>query len=174
MASHRARNRLQMTDEKRAPGTRLQIVFKSDGLVGLIECLGRANPPRQELRGVRNLAIVVFPQPALQITRLPDISLRGMLSGLKQVDVMEWAAGWIHDPVLTRGARFVTGPNDEVGDRLSPRGLSPAKAGGWGRNRTGDTRIFNPLLYQLSYPAICAGRDVTVPPPALARDFMES
>jgi hypothetical protein len=26
--------------------------------------------------------------------------------------------------------------------------------GGWGRNRTADTRIFNPLLYQLSYPAI--------------------
>ena len=25
--------------------------------------------------------------------------------------------------------------------------------GGWGRNRTGDTRIFSPLLYQLSYPA---------------------
>ena len=28
------------------------------------------------------------------------------------------------------------------------------KNGGWTRNRTGDTRIFNPLLYQLSYPAI--------------------
>jgi hypothetical protein len=25
--------------------------------------------------------------------------------------------------------------------------------GGRGRNRTNDTRIFNPLLYQLSYPA---------------------
>jgi hypothetical protein len=25
---------------------------------------------------------------------------------------------------------------------------------GWSRNRTGDTRIFSPLLYQLSYPAI--------------------
>ena len=25
--------------------------------------------------------------------------------------------------------------------------------GGWGRNRTADTRIFNPLLYQLSYLA---------------------
>ena len=28
------------------------------------------------------------------------------------------------------------------------------ESGGWTRNRTGDTRIFNPLLYQLSYPAI--------------------
>ena len=27
--------------------------------------------------------------------------------------------------------------------------------GGRGRNRTNDTRIFSPLLYQLSYPAIC-------------------
>jgi hypothetical protein len=26
--------------------------------------------------------------------------------------------------------------------------------GGRGRNRTNDTRIFNPLLYQLSYPAL--------------------
>ncbi len=27
-----------------------------------------------------------------------------------------------------------------------------AKGGAWGRNRTSDTRIFSPLLYQLSYP----------------------
>ena len=26
-------------------------------------------------------------------------------------------------------------------------------SGGWGRNRTADTRIFSPLLYRLSYPA---------------------
>jgi hypothetical protein len=26
------------------------------------------------------------------------------------------------------------------------------KGGAWGRIRTTDTRIFNPLLYQLSYP----------------------
>ena len=26
--------------------------------------------------------------------------------------------------------------------------------GGRSRNRTNDTRIFNPLLYQLSYPAV--------------------
>ena len=29
-----------------------------------------------------------------------------------------------------------------------------SKDGGQGRNRTTDTRIFNPLLYQLSYLAI--------------------
>ncbi len=27
------------------------------------------------------------------------------------------------------------------------------EGGGCGQNRTGDTRIFNPLLYQLSYTA---------------------
>ncbi len=27
------------------------------------------------------------------------------------------------------------------------------EVGGWGRNRTADTRIFSPLLYRLSYPA---------------------
>ena len=30
----------------------------------------------------------------------------------------------------------------------------PLNAGGLGRNRTTDTRIFNPLLYQLSYQAV--------------------
>ena len=29
------------------------------------------------------------------------------------------------------------------------------KIGGRTQNRTGDTRIFSPLLYQLSYPATC-------------------
>ena len=32
------------------------------------------------------------------------------------------------------------------------------KDGGQGRNRTNDTRIFNPLLYQLSYLASREGR----------------
>ena len=32
--------------------------------------------------------------------------------------------------------------------------LEMAKSGGQGRNRTTDTRIFSPLLYQLSYLAI--------------------
>lgn len=33
------------------------------------------------------------------------------------------------------------------------RGLTKIAFGGQGRNRTADTRIFNPLLYQLSYLA---------------------
>ena len=31
--------------------------------------------------------------------------------------------------------------------------------GGQGRNRTVDTRIFNPLLYQLSYLAVASSRE---------------
>lgn len=32
--------------------------------------------------------------------------------------------------------------------------MDPALSGGQGRNRTTDTRIFSPLLYQLSYLAM--------------------
>ena len=35
------------------------------------------------------------------------------------------------------------------------------KSGGPGRNRTTDTRIFNPLLYQLSYQAYAKARIIT-------------
>lgn len=39
-------------------------------------------------------------------------------------------------------------------DLWADLGFSEKKDGGLGRNRTNDTRIFNPLLYQLSYRAI--------------------
>ena len=32
------------------------------------------------------------------------------------------------------------------------RSVAKGRDGAWGRIRTTDTRIFNPLLYQLSYP----------------------
>ena len=35
------------------------------------------------------------------------------------------------------------------------------ESGGPGRNRTTDTRIFNPLLYQLSYQAYAKARIIT-------------
>jgi hypothetical protein len=41
--------------------------------------------------------------------------------------------------------------------KKTPRSREAAEAfesGGLGRNRTTDTRIFNPLLYQLSYRAV--------------------
>jgi hypothetical protein len=34
--------------------------------------------------------------------------------------------------------------------------------GGLGRDRTADTRIFNPLLYQLSYRAICLCSEIAI------------
>jgi hypothetical protein len=37
--------------------------------------------------------------------------------------------------------------------RSGDRHFAGANFGGLGRNRTTDTRIFNPLLYQLSYQA---------------------
>ncbi len=37
---------------------------------------------------------------------------------------------------------------------LTPLGIKGFAFGGLGRNRTTDTRIFNPLLYQLSYRAL--------------------
>ena len=46
------------------------------------------------------------------------------------------------------------GINRESGASLSGKG----RDGGQGRNRTIDTRIFNPLLYQLSYLASRWGR----------------
>src|SRR5437588_6874176 len=44
---------------------------------------------------------------------------------------------------------------------------TPCRSGGWGRNRTADTRIFSPLLYRLSYPA--KGKEVNLAVAVLAR-----
>jgi hypothetical protein len=52
-------------------------------------------------------------------------------------------------------AGFDAGRWDKVVRPFEP--LQRGKNGGCGQNRTGDTRIFNPLLYQLSYTAIREG-----------------
>ena len=57
-----------------------------------------------------------------------------------------------------------------AGKRKTARNREPFRnSGGQGRNRTTDTRIFNPLLYQLSYLGIGAlqGRK-SLPAKALA------
>ncbi len=42
----------------------------------------------------------------------------------------------------------------------TPKGFLPTiNSGGPGRNRTTDTRIFNPLLYRLSYRAVLLKRN---------------
>jgi hypothetical protein len=46
----------------------------------------------------------------------------------------------------------IAAPTKKKPENLSVFGL-PCNGGGLGRNRTIDTRIFNPLLYQLSYRA---------------------
>ena len=43
--------------------------------------------------------------------------------------------------------------NDQIAQTIEKQG----KNGAQGRNRTADTRIFNPLLYQLSYLGILQG-----------------
>ena len=50
------------------------------------------------------------------------------------------------------GQRFAKGQS-EGGNENGSRDGSRLYAGGQGRNRTVDTRIFNPLRYQLSYLA---------------------
>jgi hypothetical protein len=58
--------------------------------------------------------------------------------------------------------------------------MSPFQSGGRGRNRTNDTRIFNPLLYQLSYPApigipsIEGARIRTAGPQAVKPEFLQT
>ena len=50
----------------------------------------------------------------------------------------------------------------QIADKKRPAFLQVSKDGGRRRNRTADTGIFNPLLYQLSYSAkLCGNRDQT-------------
>src|SRR5690349_4122497 len=48
--------------------------------------------------------------------------------------------------------------NANLGDSQVPG--NQGGGGGCGRNRTGDTRIFSPLLYQLSYTAVARGGEI--------------
>ena len=69
--------------------------------------------------------------------------------------------------------------SDEIGFKSRARGKNRSErnsdiekgSGGWTQNRTGDTRIFNPLLYQLSYPASQESRDYREDIRALQADF---
>ena len=63
---------------------------------------------------------------------------------------------------------YVSGIRCKPCDRLTPK-----KIGGQGRNRTTDTRIFSPLLYQLSYLAI-PGQSARRACGALLRDDVRS
>jgi hypothetical protein len=49
---------------------------------------------------------------------------------------------------------LLTDPKERSPARCKPLQGFDISVGGRGRNRTADTGIFNPLLYQLSYPAM--------------------
>src|SRR6266480_4627837 len=56
------------------------------------------------------------------------------------------------------------------------RSCFPSEKGcGWGRNRTADTRIFSPLLCQLSYPAVVSRKvDVEKSPSNVGRSLCKN
>jgi hypothetical protein len=61
-----------------------------------------------------------------------------------------------------RALKRFDSPTEQDFRDLENLSLSTSKHGGRGRNRTADTGIFNPLLYQLSYPALvlaCRGAE---------------
>ena len=61
--------------------------------------------------------------------------------------------------VVGYGRRCCMLKNGTLCPGQSPRkGMDGIQESGQGRDRTGDTRIFNPLLYQLSYLACCYQR----------------
>jgi hypothetical protein len=70
----------------------------------------------------------------------------------------EWQRRWLHIPPLCEDSRAVCTAIDELAaERTTPpdrKARGRLDSGGLGRNRTTDTRIFNPLLYQLSYRAV--------------------
>ena len=44
-----------------------------------------------------------------------------------------------------------------IADEIGGKAIAGDEVGGLGRDRTADTRIFSPLLYQLSYQAVTKG-----------------
>src|SRR5690606_7980398 len=82
---------------------------------------------------------------------------------LRMVPLLPHAAlGWpsiiaqMRPPVACRAYRKPPAFSSEKTKRpATMRALPDLANGGRGGNRTPDTGIFNPLLYQLSYPATC-------------------
>ena len=63
--------------------------------------------------------------------------------------------------------------NDKCPRSLYSSHFQEFRSGGWARNRTGDTRIFSPLLYQLSYPASRKRMDILHRRQRKANSFLE-
>src|SRR4051812_16793734 len=58
---------------------------------------------------------------------------------------------------------------DDATGRDADEDAASGGNGAWRRIRTTDTRIFNPLLYQLSYPGLCQRAVQTTSAPTLRR-----
>ncbi len=125
--------------------------------------LGSSNPP-SEGRPSRG------PQPAGSLSRTPphrrrSVALRDpfvahagplpkVRSGAVAAGVSRCGTPW---SAPARGPRGPAEPparprgGGQAREPIAPKGISGKKKGAQGRNRTTDTGIFNPLLYQLSY-----------------------
>ena len=96
-----------------------------------------------------------------------SVALAEQLVGIREVDDQVWQVSFLEydlgyfdqrsGPGRARSQSVRPGHsvNDVSGMRCKPCDRNaPIGGGGQGRNRTTDTRIFSPLLYQLSYLAI--------------------
>jgi hypothetical protein len=63
---------------------------------------------------------------------------------------------WALDPAGSTAGMTEKRQGGRPGSGVDRNIPSKERSGAWGRNRTSDTRIFNPLLYQLSYPGASA------------------
>ena len=80
-----------------------------------------------------------------------EIRTRYLHLGKVALCQMSYARVWRRHPDLNRGIA-------DLQSTALPLGYGAKKVGAWGRNRTNDTRIFSPLLYQLSYPGTLGGK----------------
>ena len=76
----------------------------------------------------------------------------------KKITVRSYETTWTADLTRKKGNSFR---------------VTLGSSGGQGRNRTADTRIFSPLLYQLSYLAVMVGFLLIEPSPDLNQSFLK-
>ena len=80
-------------------------------------------------------------------------------------------------PIIKNGREWIRTTEPEGADLQSAafsQTSLPFHNGGAGRNRTADTRSFNPLLYQLSYRAILREQDLNLRPSGYEPDELPS
>ena len=97
---------------------------------------------RLSYRGINSGEVEAAPRFELGIK---DLQSSALPLGYAAKQQMERKTGF--EPATPTLARLCSTPE------LLPRPFSKFKSGGGTQNRTGDTRIFSPLLYHLSYPA---------------------